>query len=327
MHIKSLFDENYLLELTKRFKIDSFIPLPGFMNLLYQCNWNKYEFVLRISHSSRRNERMIQAEIDWINYLLANGVSVVKHEIIGNQNSFEVFPDKNSGYFIATLFRKIQGRHLVSSDLTNTFFLNYGQQIGKMHKLSKAYKPKNNIFTRPEWHEEIILDAARNIPRSETLVYNRFIDLIEHLKGLSKNEQCFGLIHQDLHIGNYFIDNTDKLTIFDFDDCTYSWFINDIAIVIFYIVLWNPENTINYLKNFLHHFLSGYFKEQDIDKCWFNEIPFFLKLREFDIFTLIYNNYDGKIADSHWAINFMKDRKTKIEQNVPYLDFDFCSIF
>ena len=36
---------------------------------------------------------------------------------------------------------------------------------------------------------------------------------------------------------NFFVDEAGQITLFDFDDCAHNWFINDVAIVLFYICL------------------------------------------------------------------------------------------
>jgi Ser/Thr protein kinase RdoA (MazF antagonist) len=41
----------------------------------------------------------------------------------------------------------------------------------------------------------------------------------------------YGLVHGDLNPTNFHV-NDNQITLFDFDDCAYKWFINDIAIAL-----------------------------------------------------------------------------------------------
>ena len=147
------------------------------------------------------------------------------------------------------------------------------------------------------------------------------------MKSLPKGRESYGLIHQDAHSGNFFVD--EILTTspsFDFDDCVYSWFIYDIAMVFFYGLM-GHENDVGHIENFCRHFFIGYSRENSLSPEWLSEIPFFLKLREIDLYAQIIFSFGGveKIDDA-WCLNYMENRKTKIENDVPYIDFDWDTL-
>jgi amicoumacin kinase len=327
-NIKVRFNDNILYTLAARYKIEknSLCAISGFMNILYQCKIRNTQYILRITHSTRRSEHLIHAECNWITYLHENDLSVAYPIPSENNQLVESLIDDKGDYFLATLFTKAHGIHPTKSDFNISFYKNYGQLLGKMHALTKNYIPSNELSTRPPWNNQMMLDVARNIPQSEKVIFERFNHLYKYLINLPKNKNSFGLIHQDPHTGNLFIDNEGKITIFDFDDCTYSWFVNDISLVLFYAAMWEPDRPETFVADFLKHFYDGYSQENEISTNWFKEIQYFLKLRELDIYSLIYKNYDGKIASSQWAMNFMRNRKLRIEQNVPYIDLDFRTI-
>lgn len=325
--IKERFDTDILHAIAARYSTnkDSLCTLPGFMNLIYQCQIGNTQYILRISHSSRRNVNLIQAECNWITYLHENGLSVAYPVLSENNQFVETFIDNNGEYFLATLFIKALGNHPAKPDLNTLFFKNYGRTIGKMHSLSKKYAPVNEVVRRPTWDDQIMLDVARNISKSDEKILEKFNQLYKHLKTLPEDKNSFGLIHQDPHTGNLFVDNKGQITLFDFDDCTYSWFINDIALVLFYVSM-SSDKPESFIPEFFRHFYDGYLQENELSSDWFSEIHYFLKLRELDIYSLIYNNYDGQIASSQWAAHFMNNRKFRIEQDIPYIDFDFKKI-
>jgi Ser/Thr protein kinase RdoA (MazF antagonist) len=51
------------------------------------------------------------------------------------------------------------------------------------------------------------------------------------LAGLSIDSDHFGLIHSDLHLGNVMA-HGDQLTVIDFDDCGYGWFVHELAVAL-----------------------------------------------------------------------------------------------
>jgi Ser/Thr protein kinase RdoA (MazF antagonist) len=121
------------------------------------------------------------------------------------------------------------------------------------------------------------------------------------------------------------IDEHGTITLFDFDDCNYSWYINDIAIVLFYKAM-GADHTTEHAQEFMTHFLTGYRRENYLDPLWLKEIPYFLKLREIDLYAIIHRSFDVHNLDDPWVARYMEGRRQLIEDGVPYLDFDFESL-
>lgn len=51
------------------------------------------------------------------------------------------------------------------------------------------------------------------------------------LTAMPTDREHFGLIHSDLHLGNVMADG-DTLTVIDFDDCGYGWFVHELAVAL-----------------------------------------------------------------------------------------------
>ena len=145
------------------------------------------------------------------------------------------------------------------------------------------------------------------------------------------------------------MDSNGAITLFDFDDCAYSWFINDIAIVLFYISMDAEEfgypSLASFTTEFMVHFLRGYSHAFAVDRAWLKEIPTFLKLRELELYAVVHRDFDIHGIDHNsleefirapgfdasnsghmWIANFMRNRKTRIEQGLPFIEFDFESL-
>ena len=50
----------------------------GFENLIYEFRRADGDYILRLSHSSRRTPQQILGEVHWINYLSAGGAAVAR---------------------------------------------------------------------------------------------------------------------------------------------------------------------------------------------------------------------------------------------------------
>lgn len=299
-------------------------PLDGFESFIYELNRDD-DFILRVSHSGRRNKALILGEVDWINFL-ADGGAAVTRAIRSEQGRLVEPVDDGAGeHFLATAFVKARGgppRGTVWH--SERFFEAYGQLIGRIHALSKRYRPTNSMAYRPQWDDPLMLEADQHLPPSEEVAARRFEEVVDHLRALPIDDEVYGLIHFDAHGGNMFVDEDGTITLFDFDDCHYHWYINDIAIVIFYAVI-DSEDKSAFLDQYLTQFLRGYCRENRLDPRWLDEIPWFLKLREIDLYAIIHRSFDVDNLTDPWVVDFMDGRRQRIEQGAPYLNVDFTA--
>jgi Ser/Thr protein kinase RdoA (MazF antagonist) len=290
---------------------------------MYEFRRGREEYILRIAHSLRRSEALIHGEVDWINYLSAGGASVARAVLSDEGRLVETVDDASGGAFLATAFVRAKGRPPEKSDWTPPFFEIYGRLLGRIHALSKTYVPADPAWQRPDWNDPVMLEVERFLPESDSRIVERYHALLEYLIALPRNVASYGMIHQDAHGGNLFVDEDGSITLFDFDDCVYSWYMNDIAIVLFYAVI-GREDVEAFTREFLTGFLHGYTSETELDTRWLKEIPYFLKLREIDLYAVIHRSFDVNNLDP-WCSRYMHNRKERIQSGTPYIDFDFDS--
>lgn len=322
--IKERYSQSILKEAMKRFAIgdDQIRLLDGFESYMYEFKRDGKEFILRIGHSLRRTEDFILGEVDWTNYLARGGASVSRAIVSNDGNLVEQIDDNRSGHFLATAFVRAVGSPPGAAQWNSDLFVRYGQLLGRIHSLSKTYEPANSAWKRPEWDDQDMLDIESWLPLTEDLVLGKFRHLYSSLKTLPRNEDAYGLIHQDAHGGNIFVDSSGQITLFDFDDCCYSWYMNDIAIVLFYAAF-GEEDPVAFTRSFMRYFTQGYVRENNIDPKWLSQIPQFLKLREIDLYAIIHRSFDVEDIEDRWAASFMRNRKELILNDVPFIDFDF----
>jgi Ser/Thr protein kinase RdoA (MazF antagonist) len=325
--IKERYNDTILQQVMQSYDIqdDDIQLLDGFESFIYEFERDRNSYILRISHSLRRSENLIRGEVDWINYLHQGGAGVSRAVLAENGELVVPVEDGFSDFFLATAFEKAAGSPPKKDIMGPAFYEDYGRLLGRMHALTKEYEPLHSDWRRPRWDEPIMLEVLSWLPESEVLVAKRYIELKEYLDQLPKSNDSYGLIHFDAHMGNMFVDERGVITLFDFDDCNYSWLINDIAIVLFYIVL-GKEDQVIFTREFMSNFLIGYQMENELEAAWLKEIPYLLKLREIDLYAVIHRSFDVENIDHPWVAMFMKDRKEKIENEVPFIDFDFKTL-
>lgn len=324
--IKDLFNEEILQETMRRYGIgkDEIRILDSFESFIYEYTNQSGEYILRISHSIRRSKDLIHGEVDWINFLADHGVSVARAVLSQNGNLVETIPDQKDGNFLATAFVKAAGTPPWGR-WTPKLFESYGELMGQMHALTNQFQPLHPERKRPDWDAPIFDYVEQYLPVSDLLIREKYKAVCEHVNTLPKNRETYGLVHQDAHGSNFFVNDQGNLTLFDFDDCGYNWFINDIAIVLFYLVASSEEKTA-LTREFMSHFLKGYLHYFSLNLDMLKEIPYFLKMREIELYAVIQRDFDLDNIDDSWAMRFMNNRKYNIENDVPFIDLDFDSL-
>lgn len=328
--ITSRYNDQILHEAMQRYGItaDQIRLLDGFESYIYEFERDGSEYILRIGHSRRRTVELIQGEVDWINYLAAGGAGVAQAILSQNGALVECIDDAKGGQFMVTAFVKAQGRPVWEIGWTPELYERYGQLMGRIHALSRTYTPGNPAWRREEWDSPDNLNVEQWLPPSEAIAAQKFRQIKAHLDALPRSAESYGLIHQDAHGGNFFVDETGRFTLFDFDDCVYSWYIYDVAMVVFYMIT-GAKDPLAIMRDFMPPFWRGYQSEMPLDPGWLAEIPHFMKLREVDLYAMLYRSFgdlETAAADSSWIERFLQDRKARIENDVPIVEYDFTAL-
>ena len=254
-------------------KIDQ--PIDEVENLVYNVKCNGRNEILRLTHSSHRSEDDVIAELDWVNYLAEHGVKVSVPIHSRNGRLTEIIT-VNSSYFIACVFERAPG-DFIKSDSTewNTdFFQSWGRTIGRMHALAKTYNPEHLKKKRFEWiMAEILVKAKKFVPLSEMQILQELEQVLQNISSWPKSPDSYGLVHNDLNPSNFFVHN-GEITVFDFDDCCYTWFIWDIAETLpFYSQKLANVGWKETIQEVFFHFMVGYIKENQINTFFLKYLP------------------------------------------------------
>ena len=319
--IRERYSERILEEALERFGGADAELLDGFENYMYEYTRLENRSILRIGHSIRRSEALIRGEVDWINYLARGGASVARAVLSERGGLVEAIDDGHGGRFLATSFIRAEGVSPARYGWTPNLVQAYGELIGTMHTLSLDYDPGSPEWRRPHWDDPLMLDVERFLPEQETGVREAYHELLGRLEALPRDYNSYGLIHQDAHGGNFLVDEGERITLFDFDDCVYCWYAFDIAMVLFYRVC-NESDPEGLARAFLPDFLAGYRRRAELDPEWLHWIPDFLTLREIDLYALLHRSFDVEHIEDPWCARYMDGRSARIASRRPFLDID-----
>lgn len=293
---------------------------------VYSFNRADRNYVMRLTPPNDETDVSAQKSIlAWMAYLAAQGAFVPEPLPSQNGNLVEVISSPE-GEWLAVAFTQAQG--ILSEDVSldewdESGFQMLGRSIGRMHAIARGYVPSSEV-SYPQW------DTGGNLFNhlllNEPWLKERQSRLLEQIRSLPKPADAYGLVHCDLHFGNFFVDiPAQRITLIDFDDCAYGWFVMDIAILLFDIlVLYTGTDKDAYALKFLRNFLAGYLPENPLSKFWFEQLPLFLKLLEINVYEVVARSYPDN-ADE-WVMKFMMGRKERLENNFPYVNLDYAAL-
>ena len=152
-------------------------PLDGFESFIYEFDTEEGSGILRISHSIRRSAELIRGELDWINYLFAGGASVACPISSKSGEWVEIIDDGVGGSFLATAFERAEGKPHRGKEWSSELLFSYGRLIGKMHRMSRDYQPKQISWKRPHWDDPIMLEIDQYLPEEDQQVKTIYAEL------------------------------------------------------------------------------------------------------------------------------------------------------
>lgn len=328
--IDELFTEGLFAEAASRYGCSTAQAkkLGDFENYVYEVHKGDTPYILRLTHSSHRSEREVEAELKWINYLHKHGVNVslVNHSYKGKL--VEVIKAGDT-YFYVCLFDKAPGSPVKVNDplFDEELFNKWGKMTGHMHRVTKGYGQDG--IHRLRWDQDDVLDFKRYLSVQEGSIIEKGRKNKEMIRSFVENKDTFGLIHSDIHPGNFFHHEGD-LHVFDFDDSTQFFFISDVAIPLYYSVWWKLRNENLDIRSqfggkFLVSFLKGYLTECDLDEEWVERIPHFLLLRDLTLYSVFHKKWDIENL-TEVETSLLSQIRNRLLHDEPIVDLDYGEI-
>jgi len=276
----------------------------GGRNQLYACmKGDEKKFVLRVSSLGDRTERDYLAETEFVHYLAENGASVADVIPSVNGKFVEVVSaddasdareacDSSIAPVFISLFEYAKGMLLCDNGYRyrdgaplEEYFYNTGKTLGKIHALSKRFTPANPNCRRSSYFDKFNMDYIESlIPDEYDDLKNAIAARLDEFKKLPTDTESFGLVHFDYSDGNYHIDmKTGGITVFDFDNCMYCWYMFDLANLWTHGEGWcryEPDVAKRdaFMKHYFDTILEGYRSETPVAESLVEKLPLFIDM-------------------------------------------------
>ncbi len=263
----------------------------GGRNKIFICSkGGEKKFVLRISATGDRTENDYLAETEFVRFLAKNEAPVADVIPSVNGKLVEVLDDGAAPVFLS-LFEYAKGMLLADNGYRyrdgatlEEYFFNTGKTLGKIHALSKNFEPVA-AHHRQDYFDKYNMEyLGRLIPDKYSELKSAIAARLETFRVLPTDAQSYGLVHFDFSDGNYHIDmTTGNITVFDFDNCLYCWYMFDLANLWLHNEGWtrqetDPKKRFAIMQKCFDLQLQGYKTETELPDELQEKLPLFIDM-------------------------------------------------
>ena len=232
-------------------------------------NGGERSFV-RFAESTERTAAAIEAEMALLGFLDSQGMTVTTPIMSNNGRCMETV-ETDLGTFHAVVFAQLQGSQLEIEELSIAQFEAWGAALGGLHATTHVYQdPK--LSARGKWRDHLT-QAQMYLPKDEPGVQAEFDHLTLFLAALPVTETNYGLIHGDFELDNLFWQD-ETLAMLDFDDCSYSWYVADVACALRELF----KTGVDLSHPSFRAFIRGYCEHASLSEELISHLPIFMRV-------------------------------------------------
>jgi Ser/Thr protein kinase RdoA (MazF antagonist) len=259
-------------------------------------------YAMRVHRIGYQSRAAIESELHWLVALRRDTDLPVPTPLAGRDGHFlQSFTGADGVQRFAVLFEFIDGVEPSPADDLTALFNTLGRYAAVLHNHAQAWaRPRG--FERPEWNARTILDAeapwgdwrqAPGVgPGNRELLERLDRTLRQRLAGYGQSPERFGLIHADMRLGNLLVDG-DAVTLIDFDDCGFSWFVYDFAAAISF---YETAPNVPTLKS---AWIAGYQSVRQLNDADIAAIDTMVMLRRMALLAWIGSHAETGLAQAH----------------------------
>lgn len=328
--------ENYELifnqaELLYNVKLIRENTMGGSGNKIFEVKTEQELFILRVSEFNHKTKERVELETQWIDHLAKKCDNVAKPICSVNKNLYEIVEAGEKSYILC-LFERALGRCVDSSnpdEFNEQLYFNLGAIMGDMHRLTANYQG-NVIKPEFEWDNDTYSWRGDNIILDEDVRQweRKYLD---EMHTLPKSKDTYGIVHFDIHIDNFFVNN-NKIKLFDFYDCQFNWYAADIASAIFFMVqkgagpmtYKSEKERTEFAEAYIISYLKGYLQTNSINEFWIDKLDLFMKYQMTDEYRCAQNFWKPELMHlQQWYLDWHKER---IINNLPFVNVDYKKV-
>lgn len=201
------------------------------------------ERIFRVHRPDYHTRAEIASELAWISALKADGAVATPAPIPLLDGSLIADVEDDGHLRHVVSFEFVAGREPSPEDALAPWFRELGRVHAHLHSHAEGWRRPPD-FVRKVWNFQTMVGdrplwgdwrAGLGLDTPGRALLDRTIAVLdERLRAYGEGGDRFGLVHADLRLANLLVDG-DRLSLIDFDDCGFSWFLYDFAAAISFI--------------------------------------------------------------------------------------------
>lgn len=270
-------------------------------NATYLADDGADPLVLRVHRPGYHSLAEIRSELAWMTALRTE-TGLATSELVAAEDGTDVVAAEVDGSVLHVDAVRFVPGCTAEEDPDVVGFDELGRITAVMHGHSRRWTPPKG-FTRFSWNLETILGPkarwgdwrlAPGLSDEDRVWIQRAVDdITARLTEFGSAPERFGLIHADLRLANLMVDPADPgagITVIDFDDCGWSWYLADLGAAVSFI-----EDTPTG-ERIIADWIRGYFEVSPIPAEDLTLIPVFVMMRRIMLTAWIASHHDADSA-------------------------------
>jgi Ser/Thr protein kinase RdoA (MazF antagonist) len=270
-------------------------------NHIFRVDGPGGRFFLRVHRPGYQSAAAIESELAWLTALRAETELPVPRPMPGRDGRLLQRLASGGARRHAVLFATEPGREPTLADDLGALFETLGRYAATAHRHAEAFRPPPG-FVRPRWDAGAILDSGglwgdwRRAPRVEGRVGAVLVQLDGALRAelaaYGEAPDRFGLIHADMRLANLLVEG-ERVTLIDFDDCGFGWFMYDFAAAISF-----HEEDVR-AREWRGRWLAGYEAVRPLAAADRRVLDAMVLLRRMALLAWIGSHHETELARAH----------------------------
>ena len=202
------------------------------------------DVVMRVHPANcHHSMKAIESELDWLDALSRDADVATPSPIVSGDGRRVVTVEVGGHERHAVLFDRIPGAQPEETDVNPRNFEILGELSARMHNHAREWRrPEGFLRIRWDWESSLgeqarwgrWQDGIAVGPEEEDILGKAAAVVHDRLGEFGQLPDRFGLIHADLRLANL-LQEGDDLTVIDFDDCGFGWFMYDFATTVSFL--------------------------------------------------------------------------------------------
>jgi len=257
-------------------------------NHTYLLEADGFRAVLRLCRPGYQSRAALQSELDWIEAVRRAG-TLQTPAILRGRDGHRIQCIAAPSPQNMVLFAFAEGATPSPELDLIPQFQSLGGLAAALHLQARDWQRPNG-FTRLTWGVADVFGPhahwgnwrdAPNVGTTEvTVLEEAQVEVSRRLSAFGTSPDRFGLIHADMRLANLLVCG-DQITVIDFDDCGFGWFLYDFAAAISFM---EDDPIVPELRK---AWLAGYREKRDLPQAEADLIPSLIMLRRFALLAWI----------------------------------------